>query len=354
MTDEQIRQGNAMSYKDTNPVVRNFWESIRNTDTDFHIFKKNWPLVFFGNKLANQSYDHIVDRMNHLEIEYNHAAVLDYNGVCGSMVEMSTREAGHTKELEELAVKAVSGAFSVPEDLLRPSLNEDADISLNETGEDEEDFNYESLSQEIKDQINKRILLNCVIQGSSIHSFYTLHHLVKDEIENIDPELIEHYDMFSVGSVRSYFDMDYSSMLEDSGMARVAAMGSAEVVFDEETDQAEVVANAVSFPVLCQELTKGAVELIAMHGLKDLSKEELKQIYYFADQRADEPRYIQIGSEVWRNILEINKICKKDIPELIMEISLMPPDEICRFFDKLFEKGFDSVAYDFLGHRDLR
>lgn len=337
-----------MSYKDTNPVVRNFWENIRTTDTEFHIFKKNWPLVFFGNKLANQSYDHIVDRMNHLEIEYNHAAV------CGSMVEISTREAGHTKELEELAVKAVSEAFSVPEDLLRPSLNEDADVSLNETGENEEDFNYESLSQEIKDQINKRILLNCVIQGSSIHSFYTLHHLVKDEIENIDPELIEHYDMFSVGSVRSYFDMDYSSMLEDSGMARGTAMGSAEVVFDEETDQAEVVANAVSFPVLCQELTKGAVELIAMHGLKDLSKEELKQIYYFADQRVDEPRYIQIGSEVWRNILELNKICKKDIPELIMEISLMSPDEICRFFDKLFEKGFDSVAYDFLGHRDLR
>jgi len=336
-----------MSYKDTNPVVRNFWENIRSTDTDFHIFKKNWPLVFFGNKLANQSYDHIVDRMNHLEIEYNHAAV------CGSMVEITTREAGHTKELEELAVKAVSEAFSVPEDLLRPNLNEDSEVSLN-ANEESGEYDYESLSQDIKDQINKRILLNCLIQGSSIHSFYTLHHLVKDEIEEIDPELIEHYDMFSVGAVRSYFDMDYSSMLEDSGMARGTAMGSAEVVFDEETDQAEVVANAVSFPVLCQELTKGAIELVAMHGLKDLSKEELKQIYYFADQRVDEPKYIQIGSEIWRNILELNKICKKDIPELIMEISLMPPDEICRFFDKLFEKGFDSVAYDFLGHRDLR
>lgn len=336
-----------MSYQDTNPVVRNFWNNIKTTDAEFHIFKKNWPLVFFGNKLANQSYDHIVDRMNHLEIEYNHAAV------CGSMVEITTREAGHTKELEELAVKAVSEAFSVPEDLLRPNLNEDSEVSLN-TNEESGEYDYESLSQDIKDQINKRILLNCLIQGSSIHSFYTLHHLVKDEIEEIDPELIEHYDSFSVGSVRSYFDMDYSSMLESSTMSSGAAMGSAEVVFDEETNEPEVVANAVSFPVLCQELTKGAVELITMHGLKDLSKEELKQIYYFADQRVDEPKYIQIGSEIWRNILELNKICKKDIPELIMEISLMSPDKICRFFDKVFEKGFDSVAYDFLGHRDLR
>lgn len=336
-----------MGYQDTNPVVRNFWNNIRTTDTDFHIFKKNWPLVFFGHKLANQSYDYIVDRMSHLDIEYNHASV------CGSMMEITTREAGHTKELEELAVKAVSEAFSVPEDLLRPNLNEDSEVSLNENEESGE-YEYESLSQDIKDQINKRILLNCLIQGSSIHSFYTLHHLVKDEIEEIDPELIEHYDSFSVGSVRSYFDMDYSGMLESSTMSSGAAMGSAEVVFDEETNEPEVVANAVSFPVLCQELTKGAVELIAMHGLKDLSKEELKQIYYFADQRVDEPKYIQIGSEIWRNILELNKICKKDIPELIMEISLMSPDKICRFFDKVFEKGFDSVAYDFLGHRDLR
>jgi HD superfamily phosphohydrolase YqeK len=82
--------------------------------------------------------------------------------------------------------------------------------------------------------------------------------------------------------------------------------------------------------------------------LQNISKQDLEKIYYFADAIQDEPRYIQIGSKVWRNILELNKIASKDsditIPELVMKISMMEPKVIELFFEKLNEGEFESLV----------
>lgn len=322
-----------------NPKIRNFWRDLKKNDGAFHVFKRNRNMVFFGDALSHSSFDFICDRMTKLGIEY------DLMQICQSFVDLSNVEKGHTNQLKDLAVRAVSEALDVPKDLLDANLNEDADVELNNSTKNK-NYDYDSLSQDLKEQINKRILLNTIIQGSSIHSFYTLHHIVKNDLDAIDPKLVVLYDKYAAGSVRSYYSVDYCSMIVDEKFAQMGALGSVKV--DYNNDKPKVVAHAKSFPVLCQELVKGAFETICLHGLQNISKEDLDKIYYFADDRKDEPRYIQIGSAVWRNILELNKLLRQDnditIPELVMNISRMEPKSIELFFEKLNDNDFEDAS----------
>lgn len=42
--------------------------------------------------------------------------------------------------------------------------------------------------------LSKRVMLNMLIQGAATHTFFTAHHLVKDEIDQVDSDLIRLYD----------------------------------------------------------------------------------------------------------------------------------------------------------------
>jgi hypothetical protein len=320
-----------------NPSIRNFWRNLKKNDSAFHVFKHNRNMVFFGDSLSKASFEYIVQRLEKLNIQY------DLPGISQAFVNLTHCEKGHTKTLKNLAIKAVSEALDIPEDLLEANLNEDSNVELNNSTENK-NYDYNSLSQELKNQINKRILLNSIIQGSSIHSFYTLHHFVKGDIDTINPNLIPLYDTFAAGSVRSYYSVDYAAIVGNLTMSNGTTLGSVKVEYQD--DKPKVVANAKSFPVLCQELVKGAMETICLHGLQNISKEDLEKIYYFADARHDEPRYIQIGSAIWRNILELNKMLRPNnvsIPELIMNISMMNPETIETFFEKLNEQEFEDA-----------
>ena len=324
-----------------NPVIRNFWRNLKKNNESFHPFKKNKNLVFFGDELSKKSYDFICERIAKLANDYD-------GNIANYFMEIMAIENNYTDKLESLAVEAVSQAFDIPEDMLIANLNDNSNTETNQTEEKfNKEFDYDSLPQSTKDQINKRILINCIVQGSSIHSFYTIHHIVKDQLDNIDEDLVELYDKFSVGSVRSYYSIDYSRFLSDENFDKSAILGSTKVEYDEENNP-KVNAHARSFPVLCQELVKGAIETICLHSLENISKSELEKIYYFADKRQDEPRYIQIGSEIWRNILEFNKYCtnnneKLSLPELIMKISKIPTKEIEDFFEFLLQKEYDKA-----------
>jgi hypothetical protein len=50
------------------------------------------------------------------------------------------------------------------------------------------------MDPELQEQINKRLTLNLLIQGAAAHSFITAHHLVRDELENVQPGLTRIYD----------------------------------------------------------------------------------------------------------------------------------------------------------------
>ena len=57
---------------------------------------------------------------------------------------------------------------------------------------------------DIAKQINKRLTLNLLIQGAAAHTFVTASHLVKNELEAIQPGLTELYDRFAISGQLNY------------------------------------------------------------------------------------------------------------------------------------------------------
>jgi hypothetical protein len=43
---------------------------------------------------------------------------------------------------------------------------------------------------ELRDEVNKRFSLNWLIQGAAQHAGMTFHHLVRDELDALDSELV--------------------------------------------------------------------------------------------------------------------------------------------------------------------
>ena len=54
-------------------------------------------------------------------------------------------------------------------------------------------------------QIQKRLTLNWLIQGASQHAGLTLHHLVREELNALDKELLPHYDEFALIVLLQYW-----------------------------------------------------------------------------------------------------------------------------------------------------
>lgn len=61
---------------------------------------------------------------------------------------------------------------------------------------------------ELRDEINKRFSLNWLIQGASQHAGMTLHHLVREELDAIDPELVRLYDQLALILLLQFWHFD--------------------------------------------------------------------------------------------------------------------------------------------------
>jgi len=60
----------------------------------------------------------------------------------------------------------------------------------------------------LRDEINKRFTLNWLIQGAAQHAGMTFHHLVRDEINALDPGLLLLYDQYALINLLQYWNMD--------------------------------------------------------------------------------------------------------------------------------------------------
>ncbi|MFT3784553.1 MAG: hypothetical protein QM770_00115 [Tepidisphaeraceae bacterium] len=50
----------------------------------------------------------------------------------------------------------------------------------------------------LRDEVHKRLTLNWLIQGAAVHLGATMHHLVQDDLNAIDPALVRLFDRFNV------------------------------------------------------------------------------------------------------------------------------------------------------------
>lgn len=301
--------------------TRDFWASLPKNKR--HILGTHPLFALYGEKLAKQGYSHVSDRAIR-------ALANDQRQFMQIFQRIMQLEHNHKEELEDLAVRITAKIWGIDPDRLRPELGQP------EHGEETDDLDITPEKKEkikgLEPEIHKRLSMNSLTHGAAIHQMMTMHHMIDKEINAISPELLKLYDKISAASFQQYWLIDVAQMLAMMGQF---AAGSTKVEWpedDEETEENEsegpvVVARAVCFPVLCQELSKGVMEMLAAHGLQQKSAEELEQIMNQADDVRHEIWLSQVGPELWRNFI---KVVPKGVTlaGVVAELASLPPKQV--------------------------
>ena len=199
-------------------------------------------------------------------------ALMQLMGTVGqAMQRLIMIQSQNAEELEALAVKLVKDELGIPEGAMQfdaelvmqpmgaaegmqsaPEMPSEEEVE--ELMGDMESFNLERA---------KRRFINSLIQGAAFKGGH-MYNLVRDEINNINPQLMNLYAV-----TQSLMEHAYWIFPDMEGMAGGGGgqMGQSEV--NEETDPPTVIARAVTFPLLVHELVKGVYEIFGTHGLPD-------------------------------------------------------------------------------------
>jgi hypothetical protein len=263
------------------------------------IFKKH------GQSMSFDQYKTLTSSTHRL---VNHSQLIDIFDTI-QQIEML-----HKDELIDLAKDIVVKIWNVDKSMLHGDLTENVSISKKEEDVDDE------LTPEQKEAVEKRISLNMLAHGSSLHIMASAHHMVADRLNAIDQRLVKLYDYFANAVTLSSWHIDID--LIATAMSAMRAGGANEVKFEKSEDgneSAVVVAQAAVFPILVQEFAKGVVEILIMHQLSELDETTLRKVYKHADKYEDEFFHYYVGPSVWRKFIKI--VPKDKMAEVISNLS---------------------------------
>lgn len=266
-------------------------------------------------------------------------------------------EQPHADELEQLAIKVVKEVWQItdeldfnaklvqPQDFTAPPLEQEPpqpDIEGEEEGEEEE-----TITPAEKGEIDKRITMNSLIHGAAAHQMVTMHHLVKNEITTIDPNLMKMYDQIARASIYTHWLTDIAQVAELAGQGGEESIQWPEM---EEGGEGAIIVNAkaVIFPLLVHELSKGVMEVLAAHGLpKD--PQLLKKVYKHADVLKDEFFHYLVGPEIWRRFIKIIK--PKDLSRVISTLATQSPGNIHKIIGEVIDnpEQAQQIVNDMMG-----
>lgn len=270
------------------------------------------------------------DQYNHLKTQYQQRTGkgdFDSHDLMRVYQQITQIEAQHSEQLERLAIDIVSKVWKIDPSLLKKAEITD-NIQLDDTSDEEEVD--DRLTPEQLAEVEKRITMNMLTHGSAIHTMTTMYHLGKEVLDRIDPRLVKLYDRFSTGAALSSWYQDIESLLQLIGIQKG---GVSKVDWDEETPKVE--AQAVMFPLLLHELSKGVMELLTAHQLSSLDPDTLKKVYKAADKYEHEFFHFFVGPAVWRKFLQV--VPKDKIAEVIAALSKLKPKDVTAVINAVVE-----------------
>jgi hypothetical protein len=174
---------------------------------------------------------------------------------------------------------------------------EEEDIEQNFQQQEEDVEDFITAFERFDIEKAKRRFINALIQGSSKKGHY-MFELVRDELDRIDPRLLNLY-----GIVMSVNDLMYWVLpdeMMDMMMSQSGVGGKEEV--DIETDPPTVKARGLFFPILIHELIKGTMEVLGTQGLPDDPK-QAEMVMASTDTLANEVWDLRLGPVIWEKFL---------------------------------------------------
>jgi len=239
-------------------------------------------------------------------------------------------ERSYKKRLEELAVEVVlnlpefemvkdaveEGELKIEAKLDTPTL---ADFKLEKKSVNltpEEEFNR-LLASAFREELSiKRRFANLLITGGAVNKFY-LFNMVKDELDKIDPTLVNKYGIVAVLAELGYWVTPFG--LEKIGLEGGARAGVVKV--KPEGDIYVIEAKAIIFPYLIHEIVKGIYEWLSL-------AKEFQEIMG-EEEIEDETKDILAGPGVYRKIVGMIPADKQNmIPLIWRKLLTRSPEEI--------------------------
>ncbi len=302
----------------------------------------------FEEVMASKRFQDIVAKVKHYTGN-TRPLTNDYMGnvvmmAMGMLEEINAIEMQHKEQLEELATRLVMQEFGVEPDSLKfeiefqPENMEPEDVTKD--NEPEEEPEEAELQGSLNLEVEKRRFINAMIQGSSAKGHY-MFHLVEDDLNAIDPNLVNMYGvMMSVAELLYWLAPDEQMSMAAGG----SMMGKEEIDLSGEKPVIKI--KAFTFPVLMHEMIKGVMELVSAHGLpKDVKSR--KYVTSKADTLQGEYWDIRLGPGFWQKFMDTLEIEDQGFRVFIYhKLVRMPAPEFLDFIRRML-KGDASVKFEF-------
>ena len=311
--------------------------SIRQAyETGTHPLAKHPIHGVYGKELAHDQYENIKGQYR----QVTGSEQLNQMEMMQMLQRLMRREAPHKAQLERLAKQLVAKLWKVDPSIFEADLGSPGQsVEDYQSEQEQEQEPDEPLTPEEMKQVHKRISLNTMSHGAAIHQMTTLHHMVKEALDKIDPALMPAYDKLSRGTVYSSWFQSIEAIVNMAGQKG----GDVRIEWPETPEQApeampgeqpeepqeeagpKVHATAIIFPILVHELAKGCMEILTSHGLPQDEK-TLKKVYKHADRWEDEVFHFFVGPALWRRFLKV--VDRTKLPETIAALSKLEPDDL--------------------------
>jgi len=208
------------------------------------------------------------------------------------------KERNHREKLESLAVEIVENFFPVIKDLdviINAELV-DRVSGVNNVSTERSEKIFDDVMQ---DQIKKRRVINAMTQGGAANVM-NITHMVKNELDEIDPELI---DLYKATDENKLFYWKTSNDVLKDMIVMGTKMGMAHGLVNVEYKRGAyyINAQAVTFNILIHEIVKGIFEILALHGFTE-DKDKNQEIADYVDFVGNEPEDLKYGELLFENI----------------------------------------------------
>jgi len=326
--------------------------SIRRAyETGSHPLAKHPIHGVYGRELAH-------DQFNNIKGQYQQSTGserLNQMEMMTLLQRIMQREAPHKEKLEQLAKRIVAQVWKVDPSIFNANLGSPGqsveDYEQEQAAEEEEPET--PLTPEEQKQIHKRVTLNSLTHGAAIHQMTSLHHMVKEALDKIDPALMPAYDKLARGTVYSSWFMSLEQIAQMAGQKggdvhvewpeQQAPEEMPEVPEEPQQPQEDagpkVNATAILFPILVHELSKGCMEILTSHGLpKD--EQTLKKVYKHADRWDTEIFHFFVGPALWRKFLKV--VDRTKLPEVVAAMSQLEPDDLHKVVQSIVDNPAEA------------
>lgn len=261
---------------------------------------------------------------NEFSLDTKKATMMIQVNLMHTLNAIMVKEHSNVEQLQEIAVKTIRELFDIPEHVnILPEIK-------NSLGNiDEQDDSPEAVlslsperQREMRDEIEKRVILNGLVHGSAMHIWKSVHYIVKEEVDMIHPLLMQLYDVYTSGVGFMMWQMPPELAMMEIG-SHGLTQGKNELKFKKEGEaECDIECGGINFPVLLHEITKGAMDYLICHGIpKEYSEEELKYYYAKSDAYENEYWHYLLAPSLWTSFVEAAKLSTQEIPLAIARMT---------------------------------